>query len=138
MPLFSSTVLGGISEGVATGVFAIVMYGLGMALIVTSLTVTLAFANRGLLRVLRRGMQWVEQVTGVVVLLTGVYLMWYWYHGIRKEDYGPAVGRAIGWQERLSEWVQRNQSVVVTASVVVIAAAVAVAALRRESPPGEA
>lgn len=133
MPLFSATVLGGIStDGIATGVAAIAMYGLGMALVVTGLTVALAFANSGLLRVLRRGMHWVEQVTGVVLLLTGIYLMWYWYHGIRNQDYGGAVNRAIGWQERLSQWVQEHQSAVVATSVAVIVLAIGVAVVRRD------
>jgi cytochrome c biogenesis protein CcdA len=130
-PIFLSVVLGAVStDGLAKGIAAIALYGIGMAIIVTALTVTLAFANRGLLRVLRQGMRWVEPAAGIVVLLTGAYLMWYWYHGIRKEDYGSAVGRAVGWQDRLSTWVQAHQSGVVTVSVAVIVVAVGIVLLR--------
>ncbi|HUC33538.1 MAG TPA: cytochrome c biogenesis CcdA family protein [Ilumatobacteraceae bacterium] len=123
---FVAGVLGTITvSGVGTGAAAIGMYGLGMALLVTGLTVTLALANTALLAVLRRGMQWFEYVAGGLVLFTGLYLSWYWYLDIR-EDYDDAVVEgALGWQEELSRFVQRNQTVIVTLAVLVVAAAVA-------------
>ena len=122
---FVAGVLGTITvSGVGTGAAAIGMYGLGMGLIVTGLTVTLAMANTAMLLVLRRGMQWFEYVAGGLVLFTGLYLSWYWYLDIR-EDYDDAVVEgALGWQEELSRFVQRNQTVIVTIAVLVVAAAV--------------
>ena len=122
---FTAVVLGAVTvEGFTTGAAAIGMYGLGMALLVTGLTVTLALANTALLAVLRRGMQWFEYVAGGLVLFTGLYLSWYWYLDIR-EDYDDAVVEgALGWQEELSRFVQRNQTVIVTLAVLVVAAAV--------------
>lgn len=139
IPLFLSTVLGGISaDGVAVGIGAIAMYGLGMALMVTGLTVALALANSGLLRVLRHGMRWVEPASGVIVLLTGAYLSWYWYHGLRDRlGDDRVIDRALGWQERLSAWVQTHQRAVVTASVVVIVLAIGVAVVRRDGTDRE-
>ena len=53
---FIAIVLGGVTtDGFAKGIAAISLYGLGMALVVSSLTVALAFANTTMLRVLRRG-----------------------------------------------------------------------------------
>ena len=63
---FVGTVLGAVStEGISTGIAAIALYGLGMALLVTGLTVTLAMANTALLRLLRRGMEWFEYIAGI-------------------------------------------------------------------------
>ena len=102
---------------------AIGLYGLGMALLVSGLTVTLALANTAVLRVLRKGMQWFEYVAGVFVLLTGLYLTWYWYTDLRDTSSGVVNG-AVSWQERVSNLIQRNQSLVVTIAVVAVVTAV--------------
>jgi cytochrome c biogenesis protein CcdA len=128
---FLGTVLGSFStRGLRTGVAAIALYGLGMALVVTGLTVTLAFANTALLRALRRGMDWFEQAAGVLLILTGVYLCWYWYSNITDHS-GTVVTRTTGWSADLSNFVTEHQTAVVTVAVVVIGAAV-VAAFRSQ------
>lgn len=131
---FIGIVLGGVSsEGLATGIAAIGAYGLGMALVVSGLTVTLAMANTALLKVLRRGMQWFESVAGAFVLLTGLYLSWYWYNSIRENYDDRVVGQAESWQSRIADFIQRNQAAVVTVAAVAIAAAVAVSILQRRT-----
>lgn len=135
---FTGTVLGSFStRGLRTGITAIALYGIGMALVVTALTVTLAFANTALLRVLRRGMTWVEQAAGVLLVLTGVYLCWYWYSDITHRTGGAVVAKASGWQERLSGFVQEHQSTVVTIAAIIVAAAIVatVRLQRREATP---
>ena len=52
-------------------------YAAGMGLLITALTVSLAVAKIGLLGVLRRGMHRVEQIAGGFVLLSGIYLAYY-------------------------------------------------------------
>jgi cytochrome c-type biogenesis protein len=122
---FLGTVLGGFStDGVATGVAAIALYGLGMALLVTGLTVTLAIANTGLLRILRSGMGWFEYVSGVFVLLTGLYLTWYWYSSLSDNLDSDVISTAESWQSRLQTWINNNQSMVVVASIAVIVLAI--------------
>ena len=61
--------------------------------VVTGLTVTLAFANTALLHLLRRGMAWVEQAAGVLLILTGMYLCWYWYSRHHRARAGPSSPR---------------------------------------------
>jgi cytochrome c biogenesis protein CcdA len=134
---FLGTVLGGFStDGVATGIAAIALYGAGMALLVTGLTVTLASANTALLRVLRSGMAWFEYVSGVFVLLTGVYLTWYWYSNLTDKFDGRVINTAESWQSRLQNWINMNESTVVTVAVVVIMAAVIFSVrLKRSATP---
>jgi cytochrome c biogenesis protein CcdA len=125
---FTSTVLGTFStKGLRTGITAIALYGVGMALVVTGLTVTLAFANTALLRVLRRGMAWVEQAAGVLLILTGMYLCWYWYSNLTDGSGGRVVAKAEGWQRGLSTFVQDHQSTVVVVGSIIIVAAVVTA-----------
>lgn len=135
---FSGTVLGAIStDGIATGIAAIALYGLGMALLVTALTVTLAMANVTLLRFLRQGMQWFEYIAGVFVLLTGVYLTYYWYSSITENYDSSITSQATSWQEELARFVQRNQATVVTLACVMIAAAIILSMSAHRRPQAE-
>ncbi len=125
---FTGVVLGSFStKGLATGIGAIALYGIGMALVVTGLTVTLAMANTALLRVLRRGMVWFEQVAGVLLILTGMYLGWYWYSSITDGTGGQVVSKATSWNGKLANFVQEHQSAVVWIGVIVIVGAVVTA-----------
>lgn len=135
--LFISNVLGAVStDGIVHGIVAVGMFGLGMALIVTGLTVTLALANTALLRLLRRTMSVFEYVAGVFVMLAGVYLSWYWYTSIADRLDDKVVGRATSWQETLASFISRNQTAVVMACGVAITVAVATALLVQRRPHG--
>jgi cytochrome c biogenesis protein CcdA len=130
--LFTGTVLGTFStRGVRTGITAIALYGVGMTLVVTALTITLALANTALLHVLRRGMAWVEQASGVLLVLTGAYLCWYWYSDITDGSGGQVVAKAGDWQTRLQTFVTEHQSLIVTIGSVVVGAAIIAAVMLR-------
>ena len=136
IPTFTGVVLGSFStNGLATGIAAIALYGIGMALIVTGLTVTLAFANTALLKVLRRGMAWFEQFAGVLLILTGMYLCWYWYSFITDATEGPVLAKATSWNDRLANFVQDHQTPVVWIGVIVIVAAVVTALTMQRNEP---
>ena len=136
IPTFTGVVLGTVStDGLARGITAIAFYGVGMALVVTGLTVTLAFANTALLRVLRRGMVWFEQVAGVLLVFTGMYLCWYWYSSITDGTGGQVVAKATGWNDKLVNFVQDHQTAVVWGGIIVIVAALVTAlTLQRKEP----
>jgi cytochrome c biogenesis protein CcdA len=78
--LFIATVFSTTSrDGIVSGVGNVVAYGAGMALLVSSLTVALAFANTGLLKFLRKGLGYVDRIAAAFVVLSGLYLLWYFY-----------------------------------------------------------
>jgi cytochrome c-type biogenesis protein len=133
---FTGVVLGSFgTKGLATGIAAIALYGIGMALVVTGLTVTLAFANTALLRVLRRGMAWFEQFAGILLILTGMYLCWYWYSSLTDGTGGTVVSKATSWNDKLTNFVQDHQAPVVWVGIAVIVAAVITAfTLQRNEP----
>ena len=108
-----------------------------MALLVTALTVALAMANVTLLRFLRKGMQWFDYIAGIFVLLTGVYLTYYWYSSITENFDSSITSQATSWQEELSRFVQRNQATVVTIACAVIVAAIAVSMSIQRRPQAE-
>jgi len=133
---FSATVLGTIdTEGFGQGLIAIALYGVAMSLLVTTLTVSLALAQGWLLRVLRSGMKYVEIGSAVIMILSGLYLMWYWYNDIRENYSDSVTGRVLTWQERTQQWIDDNRSLlaVVFSIVVVVAIAYTVTAHRRQN-----
>ncbi|NCX60480.1 MAG: hypothetical protein EBW98_04710, partial [Actinobacteria bacterium] len=73
--LLTTAVLGSFARhGVVSGVASVAMYGLGMGVFVTALTVTLAFTKSGLLRASRTVMKVLDRVSSALVIFTGIYL----------------------------------------------------------------
>ena len=133
---FSATVLGTIdTSGFATGLVAIVLYGGAMSLLVTSLTVSLAVARGGLLKALRKGMTYVEIGSAIVMILSGLYLSWYWFNDIREKYDDELTGNVIGWQESLANWIDAHRAslAVVFGAVVVAAVATTIVQRRRHA-----
>lgn len=78
------------NSGAFTGLRNGLAYGAGMAVIVGGLTVALAFANTGLLKFIRGGLQYMDRIAAAFVLLSGAYLLWYFYWVDLKEE-GDAI-----------------------------------------------
>ena len=107
--LLISVILGSVNRnGFASGVISIVLYGAGMGLLVTSLTVALAFARVGLVGALKRGLPWFDRVSAVFVVLTGVYLSWYWFGAITERDSDGVVSRVESWQTSVADFLQQR------------------------------
>lgn len=106
----TTAIFGSIStKGFLSGVISITLYGVGMAMLVTALTVTLAFAQGGLLRTLRSGLRYMDRIAAAFLVLTGLYLTFYWYAAI-TEDLGTSsvTARIERWQADLANFLQRQ------------------------------
>jgi cytochrome c biogenesis protein CcdA len=96
-------------HGFASGVISIVLYGAGMALLVSTLTVTLAVAKGGLLRVLRNGLRYMDKLAAGFIVLTGLYLSWYWYVAIsERSSAGNVTSNVENWQSDVAAFLQRQ------------------------------
>lgn len=94
-------------HGVASGVVSVVLYGLGMSLLVTALTVTLAVARQGLLASLRRVLPVMNTLSALFMIATGAYLAWYWYVAItERSSLGPIGSRIESTQSLLATNLQ--------------------------------
>jgi cytochrome c-type biogenesis protein len=117
------------TTGFVSGVFSIVLYGVGMSLLVMALTVTLAFAQGGLLRALRGAMRYLDRVAAVFILATGAYLAWYWWAAITERPGSDGlVGRIERWQAEVANFLQRQGAwrlAVVLGAVVAVGVVVA-------------
>jgi len=132
---FSATVLGTIdTDGFFQGIIAVVLYGAAMSLLISTLTVTLALAQGGLLKSLRTGMKYVEIASAIVMILSGLYLTWYWFNDIRDKYDDNLTGRVLNWQERIAQYIDDNRLVlaIVFAVIVSIALTYTVVSRRRE------
>jgi len=140
--LFVSTLFkGSHRNGVASGLVATGCYGLGMGLVITALTVSLAVASGGLLRILRSAMRFVDRAAGVLMVLAGVYLVFYGIEEIQVSrgnlTQGSVTRRGASLQGRMADFINRQDPVVLGATLgaVVALAALAVVATRRRSAP---
>ncbi len=105
--LLTSVILGSIGrDGFVAGVISIALYGLGMGLLVVSLTVALAFARVGLVSTVKKGFRWFDKVTAVFVILTGAYLSWYWFAAITERKSDAVMSRVEKWQTQVAEFLQ--------------------------------
>lgn len=121
---FSAIVLGTIdTNGFLQGIIAIVLYGLAMSLLVTTLTVTLALAQGGLLKSLRVGMTYVEIASAIIMILSGLYLTWYWFNDIRAKYDDDFTGRVLNWQERIAQILDDNRLVLAIVFAVIVGVA---------------
>lgn len=92
LPIFLTVVFGTATRtNFASGVGTFLAYGLGMSLVLTTLTITLALAKHSLLRVLRQAMRWADRVAGAFLIVAGTYLVYYWLFNI-VSDYGTGTG----------------------------------------------
>ena len=105
--LLISVILGSINRhGFVSGVISIVLYGLGMGLLVTSLTVALAFARVGLVSTIKKSFRWFDKVSAIFVVLTGLYLSWYWLGAITDRGTDGVTSRVERWQTSVVQFLQ--------------------------------
>ena len=95
----TSAVFGSVGRhGFLSGVVSIGLYGVGMASLVIALTVALAFAQVGIVTTIKSGFRYFDKISAVFVLLTGLYLTWYWYSAITERGSDGVTQRVESWQ----------------------------------------
>ena len=105
----TTAVFGSIAlNGFVSGVLSILLYGLGMAMLVTALTVSLAFAKTGLVTVIKSRLNIIQRLGAFFVTLTGVYLMFFWWAAISETRSTKFVARIERWQTRVASFLQQQ------------------------------
>ena len=99
-------------QSVLAGVLAFLVYGLGMALVVGVLAVATALASSAVARNLRRMLPYVNRISGVLLVLSGLYVGYYGVYELRLYLGGgaaddPIIDAAGVVQSFLAEQVDR-------------------------------
>lgn len=137
--LFIATLFGTARRaGYAAGVANVASYGVGMALVVSGLTVALAAANVAMLRVLRRVTQYVQMVAGAFVLLSGAYVLWYFWKVGVQETGDPITDAVQRSQNKLHVFLNDHWRAVAAVLLGIVAAAFTFALLTRRRRPTDA
>jgi len=131
--LLTTAVFGSIAvHGFVSGVVSIALYGVGMGLFVTALTVAIAFAKTSLVTGSRRVLRYVDKVSSVLVIVTGVYLTWYWFVAItQRSSAGGFVSTIERWQSRIVQTLQDVGAIRLTIVFAVVIVAAIVVTRRR-------
>lgn len=124
-------------SSVASGIATFVAYGLGMALLLLVLTVSLALAQQGVLTRLRRLLPYVSRISGVIMVLMGAYLVWYGIYEIRllhrgeqDAEQGP-VRYVTQWSSSVSNWLNSFEPLQVALVLALVVSGVILAILLR-------
>lgn len=114
-----------------------IAYGAGMALLVSALTVGFAFANTTLLKFLRSAMQYVDKIAAAFVMLSGLYLAWYFYWVDLDNGGDPITDWAFARQADATAFLNDNWKVVGVVLGGVVVVAVAYVTFRKEDTNDE-
>ncbi len=126
-------------DGIVAGVGNMLAYGAGMALLVSALTIALASANTSLLKFLRGSLQYVDRIAAFFVVLSGLYLLWYFYWvDIREDGTDPISQWMTDRQVQAQSFLEAHWQVVGIVTVVIVAAAMIYAWSRPTGAPTDA
>ncbi|MGH9185656.1 MAG: cytochrome c biogenesis CcdA family protein [Acidimicrobiales bacterium] len=141
LPVFLAVVASTFTRAdVASGVTTFVAYALGMSLVLLVVTLALASAEHSLLKRIRRAARHVNRASGVLLVVAGGYIVYYWAFNL-STDPGQTTGAGPArFVEALSAdatafihdlgWL----TVLVAAAAIIGAAAAVVAATHRRAP----
>ena len=129
LPIFLSLIAGTFARStVFEGVSAFVAYSVGMSLVITAITVTVAFGQDRIIKFVRSSAQYVNKVSGVVLVGAGVFIVWYWATVLSSGAIALADNGLVRWVDQLSSsittFVRQEPSIVGGTLVLVVAAAV--------------
>ncbi|MGQ0773841.1 MAG: cytochrome c biogenesis CcdA family protein [Pseudonocardiales bacterium] len=126
------------SGSVRSGLLAYLAYGAGMALVVGVLAVATALASSAVTRGARRLMPHVNRISGVLLLVVGLYVGYYGVYELRLylgngQASDPVVDAAGQLQGALASWVDSIGPVPLVVVLVVLMIGAALLARRRVS-----
>ena len=130
------------ADNFASRVLTFVLYGLGMGLVITVLTVALALARSSVVARFRELLPVMNRVAGGLMVVTGAYVAYYGYYELRLLNYGGdeddgVIDAALRIQTRLAELMPNtgNYGWYVLVAIALIAGAVAWAIHSRSRAP---
>lgn len=137
LPVFLSVVVGSLaSASFISGLATYIAYGVGMSVVLISLTLAVAMAKHGLVRRLRSILPYVQRISAGFLIVAGAYITWFWYDDLSSDagDQGAAAGIVERWSATLTNWMADNSGKVGLVLGGIVAIAVMSSLLKRFEP----
>ena len=97
LPVFLSVVTTQLaSRSIVEGSVIFLVYGAGMSAVLMGLTVVLALGKQSLVTRLRRSAQYINRISGSILVAAGVFIVWFWTTEIRSG--ATALGSSPAFQ----------------------------------------
>ena len=97
------------TDGVANGTANFVAYGVGMGAVITFLTLALALARSSVVPAMRKMFRWINPISGLVLIASGVYVANYGWWELQVIDDPLAsnifVEKFIEFQAAVNNWI---------------------------------
>lgn len=127
------------SDNWLAGLGVFIAYGIGMGIVITTLTVAVALAKSGLVNRIRSAIPTINRAAGGLLVIAGVYVAYYGWYEIRVlsgTTSDPIVDRAITIQNWLQRTIVPDDPLrAATIAIAVLAVIVVVVMIRRRHRP---
>ena len=136
IPVFLVAVVGAFrTDSFLSGVVVVLTYALGMGLVLTSLAVALALAKEGMVKRSRGILPYLSRISGVLLLVAGLYVAWYGYVELRVLNgdlvsSGP-VDLVARWSGEISTAIDNHRTLILVAALGVVLLGVVLWLVRR-------
>ena len=91
------------------GLGAFIAYALGMGLVLIVLTLAIALARQGVVKKMRGVLPYINRISGVLLVLAGVYVAYYGWYELRVLNGNISGGGIAGWMfnlnGRITQWI---------------------------------
>jgi cytochrome c biogenesis protein CcdA len=125
LPVFLLVVTAGAATATA---FSFLAYGLGMTVVLMTVSLALALTRESLVRSLRQSTRYVDRASGVLLVLVGLYLVWYGRFAIDPTKQGSSPFAWVEhWASSATTWLQDGGTTLGLVLAVAVAAVVALA-----------
>jgi cytochrome c-type biogenesis protein len=101
LPVFLTVVAGSLTRlDFVSGLVTFLVYGLGMSLVLVSVTLAMAMGRRSLVGWLRRSARYLNRVAGAILVVAGAYIVFFWATNLSR---GPtSLSDPVVFVERIS------------------------------------
>jgi len=125
-------------ENLLLGILAFLAYGLGMGLVLMVITLAIALARQSLVKNIRRVLPYINRVSGALLVLAGLYVVYYGWYELRvfngDLDGGGVAQWAFDINSSISRWINEIGATrlgLILGLVLALAVLVALAVRRR-------
>jgi hypothetical protein len=91
------------------GLGAFIAYALGMGLVLIVLTLAIALARQGIVKKMRGVLPHINRVSGVLLVVAGLYVVYYGWYELRVLNGNTSGGGIAGWMFNLNghitQWI---------------------------------